>query len=194
MALTVCLLTVPTVASASAWQIDPVHSSITFKIRHLFTKVQGAFTQVSGTIEFDPANPGAGSVEATIPVASIDTRNEKRDGHLKSPDFFDVEKYPNIVFKSTGVEETEEGLRVTGDFTMHGETHPVVMEVEFLGAGPHPMMKGAMVAGFSATTRIDRTQWGLEWNKVVEAGGALLGDEVEIRLDIEAIAKGGGAE
>ena len=92
------------------------------------------------------------------------------------------------------VEETEEGLRVTGDFTMHGETHPVVMEVEFLGAGPHPMMKGAMVAGFSATTRIDRTQWGLKWNKVVEAGGALLGDEVEIRLDIEAFAKGGGAE
>jgi polyisoprenoid-binding protein YceI len=188
------LLILPTLASAGTWQIDAAHSSITFKIRHLFTKVQGAFTEVEGEIEFDPANPTAGSVKVKIPVASIDTRNEKRDGHLKSPDFFDAETYPEIVFESTKVEETEGGLQVTGDFTMHGVTKPVTLDVEFLGAGPHPMVEGAKVAGFTATTKIDRTEWGLKWNKVIEAGGALLGDEVDIQIDVEALSEAKGAK
>lgn len=188
------LITLPTLASAKTWQIDATHSSITFKIRHLFTKVQGVFSQVEGEIVFDPAAPTDGSVKVKIPVAGIDTRNEKRDGHLKSPDFFDAETYPEMVFQSSRVQETEEGLRVTGDLTMHGVTKPVTLEVEFLGAGPHPMVEGAMVAGFTATTQIDRTEWGLKWNKVIEAGGALLGDDVEIRIDIEAVSEAGGTE
>lgn len=181
------LMIVPTLAQAKTWKVDPVHSSVSFKVRHLFSKVPGQFNDFSGTIHFDPKKPEAASVEAEVQAASIDTDNEKRDGHLKSADFFEVETYPTITFKSTEVKPGDDGIEVTGDFTMHGVTKPVTFEVEFLGAGPHPMMDGAMVAGFSATTTINRKDFGISWNKVLDAGGAMLGEDVEIQIDIEAI-------
>jgi polyisoprenoid-binding protein YceI len=184
----VSVILVPALASAKAWEIDPVHSSITFKIRHFFAKVQGSFNEMSGTIDFEPEDPAAGSVEVTIPAASIDTRIERRDNDLRSSNFFDVENHPEITFKSTKVEQTEDGLKVIGDLAMHGVTKEVVLDVDFLGAGPHAR-PGMMVAGFSASTTIDRTEWGLKWNRTLDAGGVMLGNDVEIVLDVEAVHK-----
>lgn len=185
LVLILSLLTLPALAQARTWKVDPVHSSVSFKVRHLFSQVQGKFTDFSGTITYDPQNPGAASVEAQVQAASIDTDNDKRDGHLRSADFFEVETYPLITFKSTKVEEGEDGLQVTGDFTMHGVTKPVTLDVDFLGAGPHPMTD-ALVAGFSARGTVDRKEFGITWNKVLDAGGAMLGDEVEIMIEVEA--------
>lgn len=184
----VTAILIPALASAKAWEIDPAHSSIAFKLRHFFAKVHGSFDDVKGTIDFEPGDLASGSVEVSIPAASVDTRNERRDNDLRGPNFFDVEKYPEITFKSTKVEETEDGLKVIGDLAMLGVTKEVVLDVDFLGAGPHAR-PGLMVAGFSATTTIDRTEWGLKWNRTLDAGGVMLGNDVEIILDIEAVYK-----
>ncbi len=181
------VMSAPGVATASEWTIDTVHSNVTFKVRHLFSKVSGEFNDFSGTINYDPARPAQASVEATIQVASIDTRNEKRDGHLKSGDFFAAEQYPEMTFKSTKVEPDGDRLKVHGDLTMRGVTKPVALDVEFLGAGPHPMVDNGRVAGFTASTKVNRKDFGIEWNQVLDNGGALLGDEVEIMLEIEAM-------
>jgi polyisoprenoid-binding protein YceI len=183
----VTALAAPGLAVAQNWTIDTVHSNVTFKVRHLFTKVSGEFNDFAGTITFDPAQPEQAKVEAVIQVASIDTKNEKRDGHLKSGDFFAVDEFPEITFKTTKVTPDGDKLQVTGDLTMRGVTKPVILEVEFLGAGPHPMMDGGMVAGFTATTTINRKDFDISWNKVLDNGGALLGDEVEIALEVEAV-------
>jgi polyisoprenoid-binding protein YceI len=159
---------------------------VNFKVRHLFTKVTGSFQEVAGTIQFDPAMPEKGSIEVTIQAASIFTKNEKRDNHLKSADFFDVEKHPELTFKSTKIEKKGEMFLVTGDLTMHGMTKPVTLEAEFLGAGPH-VRPGSEVAGFTAQTKVDRKEWGILWNRALDTGGTILGDEVEILLDVEAI-------
>jgi polyisoprenoid-binding protein YceI len=176
----------PGMALAAPWTIDTSHTSVNFKIRHLFTKVNGSFQKVEGTFTFDPQHPEAGSVEAVIDAASITTRNEKRDNHLRSPDFFDVAKFPQITFKSTKVEKDDAGMRLIGDLTMHGVTKPVTLNLEFLGAGPH-MLPGSQVSGFSATGTLNRKDFGLEWNKALETGGTLLGDEVEIEIGVEAV-------
>jgi polyisoprenoid-binding protein YceI len=187
----IALVAAPAMAAAQVWTIDASHTTVGFEVRHLFTNVGGKFNEVSGSITYDPATPAAASVEATIPVASIDTRNERRDGHLKSADFFDAEKYPNITFKSAKVEPAgDKKLKVTGDLTMHGVTKLVVMDVEFLGASAHPMMEGAKVAGFTARTKIDRKEFGIVWNKALDAGGTLLGDDVSIQIDVEAVQGG----
>lgn len=178
---------VPSLAESAAWKIDPAHSSASFQIRHFFSKVQGGFDELSGTIEFDPANPTQAKVEAVLSTASINTKNEKRDGHLRSGDFFDAEKHPQITFKSTKVEVVEGGFRVTGDLTMRGVTKPAVLEVELLGAGPHPMIEGGQIAGFTAKTTVNRQDFGIQWNKTFDNGGAMLGDDVEIQLSVEAI-------
>ena len=180
-------LILPALAQAASWKIDPNHSSTRFEIRHLFSKVQGDFTQFSGTVEYDPATPTASKVETKIVASSINTNNEHRDNDLKSENFFDVTKYPEISFTSTKVETVEKGLKVTGDLTMHGVTKPVVLDVEILGTGPHPMIKGGQVAGFSAHTKIDRKDFGITWNKTLDSGGTLLGDDVDITLNIEAV-------
>jgi len=180
-------LILPAMAHAASWKIDPNHSSTRFEIRHLFSKVQGDFTQFSGTVEYDPANPTASKVETKIIASSINTNNEHRDADLKSENFFDVTKYPEISFASTKVETVEKGLKVTGDLTMHGVTKPVVLDVEILGTGPHPMIKGGQVAGFSARTKINRKDFGITWNKTLDSGGTLLGDDVDITLNIEAV-------
>lgn len=167
-------------ASAATYSIDPVHSLVGFRIRHLVSKTSGRFTKYSGTINYTEGKPETWSVDAKIDPASINTDNEKRDGHLRSADFFDVEKCPDMAFKSTKVAKGEDGRwMLHGDLTMHCVTKPVVLDLEVGGvAGPK--------AGFSARTKINRKDFGIVWNRALDKGGAMLGDDVEISLDIEA--------
>jgi len=185
-----CLLVVLSVfsalppAHAEVYDIDPVHSSVEFKIRHMVvSKTSGKFNDFSGTIRYDKNNPKSWAAEAVIQTASIDTSNVKRDEHLRGSDFFDVEKYPTIKFKSGKVGKIKDGKgKLYGELTMLGVTKPVVLDLEIHGA-----MNG--IAGFSATTTVDRTDFGISWNKVLDAGGLAIGKEVEITLEIEAHEK-----
>jgi polyisoprenoid-binding protein YceI len=181
LALAAALLGASSTAGAApaTWTIDPNHSNVTFTIRHFFSKVTGSFTKFSGKIVYDSANPSASSANAEIDAASIFTANERRDGHLKSADFFDVEKFPTLTFQSTKVVPAGDKLRIEGNLTMHGVTKPVTLEGAFLGAGPDK-------AGFEATGKVDRKEFGIVWNKVADQGGAMLGDDVTIRIDVEA--------
>jgi polyisoprenoid-binding protein YceI len=173
-------------AAAAVWKVDPAHTNVGFSVSHLFTSVQGRFDRFDGTIEFDPANPQATKVKGTIEAASINTNHEKRDAHLRSGDFFDVEKFPTLSFESTGIRDLN-GKRgkLDGKLTIHGVTHPVVLDVEFLGQGADPW--GNVRAGFRATLEINRKDYGLNWNEILETGGVLVGDEVEIRIDAEGL-------
>ena len=171
--------------SAETYRIDPVHSSVVFSIRHIVSRVTGRFTDVSGTIVYDPAQVGTSRVQATIRVASIDTDNPKRDAHLRSPDFFNAEKYPEITFKSTGVKSEGNRLMVTGDLTVHGTTKQVVVPVEVLGTAVHPMRK-VPVIGFAAELTIMRSDFGV--NNWTDMAG-VLGDEVRVMLNVEAVAE-----
>ncbi len=171
-------------AESEVYEIDPVHSTVAFKVRHFFTEVPGRFKEFSGTITVDPENLENLSTETTIKAASIDTDNEDRDKHLRSADFFDVEKYPEIVFKSKGVESTGDKTgKVTGDLTIHGITREIELDAKLLGKGKG--MQGETKTGWKATTRINRSDFGLNWGKMIE-GSAIVGDEVEIELNIEA--------
>ena len=169
------------------WVIDGSHSSVDFSVKHLMVStVKGAFGEVTGTIEFDDAHPANSEVDAVIQVGSINTRDEKRDGHLKSPDFFEVEKYPTITFKSTKVETispTEH--KVTGNLTIRDVTKEVVLEVDYTGQAKSPF--GDTRAGFSAKTSVNRKDFGLNWNVALEAGGVMVSEKVNITLDIEAV-------
>jgi polyisoprenoid-binding protein YceI len=180
---------------AATFQIDASHSAIGFKIRHLVGRVPGQFGEFSGTIEMDPDDPAGGSVEVVIQASSIDTRNQDRDNHLRNEDFFHVDQYPTITFRSTQVTGSGDRLRVVGDLTMHGVTRPVTLDTQILGVAPDPW--GNLRAGFEATTTIDRKEFGIVWNKTLDAGGLLLGKAVEVTLSIEAVAKpseaGGGS-
>lgn len=171
------------------WKIDTSHASADFSARHMMiTTVRGGFRNVSGTIEYDPSNPAASSVEAVIETASItSTGLEQRDNHLKSADFLDIENYPTITFKSTEVIPTGDGTRakVTGDLTIRGVTRPVTLNVEFLGQEKSPF--GTTNIGFTGTTRINREDFGLTWNMALESGGWLVGKEISITLDVEAV-------
>lgn len=170
-----------------AWTIDASHSAVGFSIRHMMiSKVRGRFNDFSGTIEFDEQQPGNSSVNVSVAVASIDTRDERRDGHLKAADFFDVESHPHMTFVSRKVEvvDTNHG-RVTGDLTIHGVTREVVLETEYNGQSKSPW--GAVSAGFSATARINRKDFGLEWNAPLETGGVLVGEEVTIEIEVEIV-------
>ena len=174
-------------ADPTSWNVDPAHSNASFTVRHLvISNVRGEFQKMSGAVKLDDKDPAKSSVEATIETGSIDTRVVDRDKHLKSPDFFDVEKYPTITFKSTKVESAGRGkLKVTGDLTMKGVTKPVVLAVD----GPTAEIKdpwGNARRGFAATTTINRRDWGLNWSKVVEAG-PVVGDEVKIEIEAELI-------
>jgi polyisoprenoid-binding protein YceI len=186
LALTVQLGAGAALAKPTTFAVDPNHSRVTFSIRHIFSKVPGNFTLARGTLVFDPDAPTSGSVRADIDAASVDTANPKRDGHLRSADFFDVEKFPTITFVSKQVKDLGQGkLQVAGDLTMHGVTKPVTLEAGYLGSGPGP--DGALRAGFEATTRVDRKEFGIVWNRALDQGGTLLGDDVDIRLDIEGV-------
>ena len=177
-------------AATSSWEIDPAHSQVNFKVRHMMiSNVEGKLGALTGTIQFDDKAPAKSTVEAQIDVTGINTGNDKRDGHLKSPDFFDVAKFPSATFKSTKIQKSGKGkFKVTGDLTLHGVTKPVVLAVE----GPSAAMKdpfGATRRAFSATGKINRKDFGLTWNKALEGGGFLVGDEVTLDISVEAIEK-----
>jgi len=183
------LLALAAPALAATYEIDTAHSAISFKIKHLtISSVKGTFDDFAGTFTFDQANPAAASVEAVIQAASISTGNTKRDDHLRNPDFFDVAQFPTITFKSTGLTMTtaSEGV-LMGDLTMHGVTKPVTLAVVFNGAVKDPW--GNDKVGFSATGKLDRTEFGLSYGKVMEGGGLMIGNEVEFTLDIQGAAK-----
>lgn len=170
--------------AADTYEFDPAHSTIGFRIRHLFSDVSGRFNKFSGKIVYDETDPEKSSVDVTIQADSIDTANEKRDTHLKTPDFFDVAKYPELTFKGKKVEKKDaKTFVVTGDLTIHGVTHEVPVTVEFLGKGKG--MEGQPVSGWSGSTTIDRTKFGLVYNAVVE-GAKILGDDGKIDVQVEA--------
>ena len=174
--------------AVTIWNIDPVHSVAEFKVKHMMiSNVKGQFTGVSGVLSLDEENIGNSRIEATIDAASINTREAQRDAHLKSSDFFDVEKFPTLSFKSTRVErKADDELAVSGDLTIHGVTKKVVFAVE----GPTAPAKdpwGNTRVGLSATTKINRKDYGLTWNAALETGGILVGDEVTITLDVQFV-------
>ena len=165
---------------------DLVHSSIGFWVRHLMvSKVHGRFSQWSGSLEFDEQDPGASRVTVSIEAASIDTREASRDAHLRSPDFLDAERFPQITFTSSSVTRKAGDLLVTGELTIRGVTRPVQLGVEYSGRVTDPW--GGERLGFSAKTAINRSDFGLAWNQVLEAGGVVVGDRIEISLEVEAV-------
>jgi polyisoprenoid-binding protein YceI len=187
------VLTAPVQAAPQTFEIDPVHSRVEFTIRHMFSKVTGNFGKFQGVITYDAAAPASSSVKAEIDASSIDTNNDRRDAHLKSPDFFDVAKYPTLTFTSNKVSPAADGkLKVEGTLSIHGITKPVVLDAAFLGSGPG--LDGVTRAGFEATTKVDRKDYGIVWNKALDQGGTLLGDDVQISLEIEAAVPQPGKE
>ena len=171
----------------ATWNIDPSHSSLGFSVRHMVvSKTRGRFTRWSGQLRFDPEDVKASSVEVSTDPASIDTADGQRDDHLRSPDFFDVANFPAASFRSSKVEDLGgDRYRVTGDLTVHGVTRPVVLATTYEGSGKDPW--GGERAGFVATTSIDRKDFGLHWNKALETGGLLVGEKVDLILEIEAV-------
>lgn len=168
----------------NAWVIDAGHSELSFRIRHFVSRVRGTFGKWQGSLIADPTNLAAGSVEVTIDAASIDTQNEGRDNDLRSANFFEVEKYPTITFKSTKVAVTGENIEITGDLTMHGVTKPVVLKGRYNGMAKN--QRGGDILGFEASATINRLEWGITWNRMVE-GMARLGDDVEISIAVQAM-------
>ncbi|HLS90190.1 MAG TPA: YceI family protein [Limnochordia bacterium] len=169
------------------WVVDPTHTNVEFVVRHMMiSSVRGRFSQVEGVIEGDPDDLTTGRFEATIDAASIDTRQEDRDQHLRSADFFDVENHPKITFKSTSVEKTGENqYKVTGDLTIRGTTRPVTLDVTYEGRGKDPW--GNERIGLSAQGKINRKDFGLTWNAALETGGVLVSDEVRLEIHTEAV-------
>ncbi len=176
---------VDTEPTRTVWTVDKAHTSVEFAVKHMmFTTVRGRFAAFDIDVDFDEANPERSSVEARIEAASIDTRDANRDAHLRSADFLDAEKYPQLVFKSRRIERASNGrYRIFGDLTIRGVTKEVVLDTEFVGTGKNPW--GATVAAFSSEAKIDRKEFGLNWNAALEAGGWLVGDEVKIQLEVE---------
>ncbi len=170
-----------------SWIIDASHTRAEFTARHMMiSNVRGQFTDVTGTVEFDAADPVRSSVEVRIGVDSLLTRDEKRDAHLKSPDFFNVAEYPYMTFKSKRVEKLSPTQgRIIGDLTIRDVTKEVVLDVEYAGQVKAPW--GAVSAGFTASTSINRKEWGLNWNVVLETGGVLVGDIVKINIELEIV-------
>lgn len=170
----------PARAETQTFNVDKTHSDVTFKVRHFVSNVVGRFNDFSGVIKMDDANPANSSVDFVIKATSIDTNQADRDKHLRTADFFDVEKFPEITFKSTAVKSTGKNqYSVTGNFTMHGVTKQITLPVTFLGSS-------GSKAGFETHTTIDRKDYGIVWNKALDAGGAILGDEVTVSVNIEA--------
>ena len=172
--------------STTRWTLDPSHSQLEFGVRHMMiSTVKGSFNDVTGTVEYEEGKLGDATLEVEIPVASIDTRNADRDGHLKSADFFNVESFPTITFRSRAVSGTPESFQVTGDLTIRGETREVTLDAELLGGGQDPW--GNQRLAFRAETAVNRKDFGLTWNQTLEAGGVLVGDEVRITLEVQAV-------
>jgi polyisoprenoid-binding protein YceI len=187
LALLVTVLTGAMPVLAASYDIDPAHSSVNFQVKHLaISKVNGSFGTFSGTFSFVEGEPASWQAAAGIEITSIDTDNQDRDDHLRGPDFFDAAQFPTMTFKAAGVKmsSASEG-ELTGDLTLHGVTKPVTLALEFLGTATDPW--GNERAGFSLNGKIDRKDWGLTWNKALETGGLVVGDEIKISLEIEGI-------
>jgi polyisoprenoid-binding protein YceI len=173
-----------------AWEIDPSHSQATFAVKHMMiSTVKGHFNVISGQLHIDEQNPANSWVDAQVDAGSVDTRDERRDGHLRSPDFFDAERYPTINFKSTKIEHLGDNeYRVLGNLTIRGVTREVAFKAEYAGQGKDPW--GGQRAGLSATTKINRKDFGMTFNTALETGGVMVGDEVKVEIDLEAVNKG----
>jgi polyisoprenoid-binding protein YceI len=188
--VTMGALWIPASASATPWELDPAHSGVEFSVRHMMVStVKGRFEKVKGTVELDEKDMTKSTVEVTIDLSSVDTNEPKRDGHLKSPDFFDVAKFPTASFKSTKVQKVGKNkLKVTGDLSLHGVTKAVVLEVE----GPTDTFKTPFettVRGVHATGKLDRKDFDIGWNKVLDNGGVVVGNEVSLELNVELTEK-----
>lgn len=184
LALTLAFAIAPEAKATTRYTVDSVHSEVSFSIRHLVTKVRGIFREFQGTIVYDKNNPENSSVEFRIQAASIDTNNAKRDEHLRSPDFFEVAKFPEIVFVSKRVEKAgDQDYRVTGELTLHGVTKVITLPVTFDGEVKDPW--GNVKAGFSTQYRLNRKDFGIHWNQTLDTGGLLLGDEVDVTIHLE---------
>jgi polyisoprenoid-binding protein YceI len=184
--LVLALLTLPAAAFAESktYTVDTAHSVASFQIRHLMTKVDGRFRDVGGSVVYDPQAPAASAVEIVVQAASIDTANSRRDDHLRSADFFEVEKYPTLAFKSVSVQPVSATmLQVTGDLTIKGHTERVTVPVEILGTMPY---RGGEKAGFETTFTVDRKAYGVTWNRAVDQGGMVLGDDVAVTIRLQA--------
>ncbi|HEY0787143.1 MAG TPA: YceI family protein [Thermoanaerobaculia bacterium] len=179
----------PSAAAPPVWTIDSAHSSAEFAVRHMMVaKVKGRFGKISGTVTGDLAKPETAAVDVTIDATSINTDNENRDKHLRSADFFEVETYPTITFKSKKIVKAGDGLRMTGDLTIRGVTKEVVLDVE--GPVAPVKVRDGFRSAASATTRINRKEWGLTWNRALEAGGVTVSDDVDIEIEVEMARKG----
>jgi polyisoprenoid-binding protein YceI len=176
---------------AGTWTIDPVHSEVSFVVRHMMvSKVRGRFDKFEGTLT-TAADPLQSSVTAAVDLSSVNTGNETRDNHIRSEDFFHVEKHPEMTFRSTGIRPDGDGLLLDGDLSLHGVTRPVTFRLEVNGFGPDPF--GGTRAGFSATTEINRNDWNVSYNGTIPGAGAgvVLSDKVTINLEIEAVLNSG---
>lgn len=172
--------------AATTWKIDPSHTQTEFAVRHLMiTTVKGRFAEVQGVVQIDESDPARSQVEVTISAASIDTREPQRDAHLRSADFFDAEHFPKLTFRSTRIEGKGDAFKLIGDLTIRGTTRQVVLDVTSEGRVKDPW--GGERAGFSATTKIKRSDFGLTWNQLLEAGGVAVGDDVKISIDAELV-------
>lgn len=179
-------MTAPAAAPTSTWKLDPSHTTIEFSAKHMmFTTVKGRFTDIDGTIQVNGSAPDSAVVNVTMKAASIDTRNEQRDGHLRSADFLDVEKFGDVTFKSTKISGTKEKFTIEGDLTIRDVTKSVTLDVTYEGAGTDPW--GGQRMGFSADTKIDRRDFGLTWNQALEAGGVLVSNEIKIHVDAQLV-------
>ncbi len=173
---------------AESFKVDPSHSSITFSIRHIFSNVTGRFTKMSGTIDYDPGMIDKFRINVTIETGSVNTDNERRDNHLRSGDFFMADSFPSITFTSTKAYKNEQGMFVEGNLTIRGVTKPIVVPFEVLGFSGEP---GKAVAGFQAAFKISRKDFNILWNRELDSGGLLLGDEVKIDVNLEAKSDSG---
>ena len=180
-------LLAPSAVAAAAYDADPTHSSVEFSVRHLVGKVKGRFAQFAAVIEYDAARPEDSRVTASVQVASIITDNERRDAHLRGPDFFDADRFPEMTFASTSVRRTEDGLQLEGMLTIHGVTKQVSIPVEILGEGANP--NGKSVIGFAGEFTVDRSDFGIVWNTILDQGGTLVGEKVKVMLAIEAVVR-----
>ncbi len=174
--------------ATGTWDLDQAHTVLGFSARHaMIAKVRGSFTDFSGSFTIDGANLANSTAEVTIQTASIDTANADRDGHLKSADFLDVEKFPTITFASTGIAVSGNDVTVNGNLTIHGVTKPVTVNLEFAGISVDPW--GQTKIGFEGSTKVNRKEFGLVWNVALEAGGVLVGEDITLNFDIEATKK-----
>ena len=186
MSSTAATTPTPQAEGYSVWQIDTAHSLVEFSIRHMMvSNVKGRFTGLSGTIVDAEGDPKRSSVKAAIDVTTLITGDPKRDEHLRSPDFFDAAKYPLITFESQRIAGSRESFTIIGDLTIHGQTREVTLDVTFNGTGTTPY--GKTVAGFTAETKINRKDFGLNWNVALETGGFLVGDQIKVEIELEAV-------